>query len=112
MLNSRVKQLLSERQAPLTVRIFKPAKTTMQAGKRQSSQWILEFEKQGQDYIEPVMSWLGSKDMGFQIRIKFDTKEQAIAFAKEREWHYHLISPQTRKFHAKSYTNNFMRTNR
>jgi len=84
----------------------------MQAGKKQSLQWVLEFEKETDEYIEPVMQWLGSSDTSSQVRLTFDSKEQAIAFARERGWPYQLIRSQERTFHTKNYSNNFVQTNR
>lgn len=81
----------------------------MQAGEAKTLKWILEFEKEADEYVEPVMHWLGSEDTGSQVRLRFDTKEQAVAFAKGMEWRYRVTLPQTRKFRAKSYANNFGR---
>ncbi len=96
----------------MKVRIYQPAKTSMQAGKARTTQWILECESETKLYVEPIMDWVGSKDTGTQVRLRFDSQEQAVAFAKERGWQYCLSLPHERKFHPKNYANNFARANR
>ena len=63
-------------------RIYKPAKTAMQSGKRNTKNWILEFDTYGNS-ISPLMGWNTSIDTMSEVKLQFSTKVQAINFAKK-----------------------------
>ena len=42
--------------------------------------WILQYEPESPKQIEPLMGWTASTDMKSQIKLKFDSKEEAIAY--------------------------------
>ena len=46
--------------------------------------WLLVFDEDKPREIEPLMGWTASGDTRQQVRLSFDTKEEAIAYA-ERE---------------------------
>ena len=62
-------------------RIFKPAKTAMQSGRAKTNDWVLEFEPRSARTPDPLMGWSSSADMKAQIRLTFETKDQAMAYA-------------------------------
>jgi len=64
---------------PMVARIYKPAKTAMQSGKANTKAWVLDFEPEQPPEVEPLMGWTSSGDMRQQIRLRFDTKEEAVA---------------------------------
>jgi len=86
--------------------IYRPTKSTMQSGFKNSKIWVLKFEDKNK-YIEPFMGWTGSNCMDQEIRIDFETKEEAIEFAKTKSLDYEVIEPQARKIQPKSYIDNF-----
>lgn len=86
--------------------IYRPTKSAMQSGFKKTKYWVLKSEDKDK-YIEPFMGWTGSNNMDQEICIKFETKEEAIAFAKANSWDYEVIEPQARKIEPKSYLDNF-----
>ena len=66
----------------MVARIFKTSKTAMQSGTGNADQWFLEFDQKDHKPIDQVMSWVGSSDTSSQIKLKFETKEEAIQYAK------------------------------
>ena len=77
----------------MTARIFKPAKNAMQSGTAKTREWQLDYEPEQPRAIEPLMGWTSSGDMKQQLTLRFDTKEDAVAYC-EREGHaYHVIEP-------------------
>jgi hypothetical protein len=88
-------------------RIYKPNRSTMQAGRAKSAEWILEFEPNGTKYIEPLMGWVGTRFTKRQVQLHFKTQEEAISFADKNKILYVLLP--THQFHqrAKSYSQNF-----
>ena len=87
-------------------KIYKPTKTAMQSGTRNTKNWILEYEFLNTG-ISPLMGWETTKDTLSEIKLEFFTKDQAIDFAKKNNISYYVINPQKRKFIKKSYTDNF-----
>ena len=89
-------------------KIYKPAQTTMQSGKGNSKNWLLEFDTLNNG-INPFMGWETSKDTMSEVKLEFLTREQAISYAKKNNIDYYLIEPQKRKIIKKSYTDNFLK---
>ena len=87
-------------------KIYKPTKTAMQSGTRNTKNWILEYEslKTG---ISPLMGWETTKDTLSEIKLEFFTKDQAIDYAKKNNISYYVINPQDHKLVKKSYSDNF-----
>jgi hypothetical protein len=91
----------------MTARIFKPAKTAMQSGFAQTKGWLLEYEPDAPRAVEPLMGWTSSGDMKSQIRLSFDTREEAIAYAERNGIPYSVMEPSPRKHIRKAYADNF-----
>ena len=89
-------------------KIYKPTKTAMQSGNRNTKNWLLEFDTLNTG-IDPLMGWESSKDMMSEVKLEFSTKEQAINFAKKNNINYYIIEPQKRKIIKKSYADNFLK---
>ena len=66
----------------MLARIYRPAKTAMQSGKAKSRDWRLEFEPASARTLDPLMGWTSSTDMNGQVRLSFETKEEAVAYAE------------------------------
>jgi hypothetical protein len=91
----------------MVARIFRPARTAMQSGEARTKEWILEFDPAEPRSIDPLMGWTSSGDMRNQIRLEFDTKEEAIAYATREGLAYTVADPKPRKPIRKSYADNF-----
>ena len=91
----------------MVARIFKPAKNAMQSGRAASKDWVLEFEPETPNVIEPLMGWTSSYDTKRQIRMRFDTKEEAIAYATRHGIPFLLEQPHASAVRPKSYAENF-----
>ena len=87
-------------------KIYKPSKTAMQSGIKNTKKWIIEFytDKPG---INPLMGWESSTDTQSEIKLEFSTKELAINFAKNNNIDIELIESKLRKRIKKSYADNF-----
>ena len=78
----------------------------MQSGRRNSKDWLLEFDTKNTG-INPLMGWESSRDTMSEVKLKFSTKEQAISYAKKNNISYYVINPQDSKLVKKSYSDNF-----
>ncbi len=89
------------------VRIYRPAKTAMQSGRANTQLWILEFEPSDAKKNDPLMGWSGSRDTRNQVKLRFESKQQAIAHAQRNGWIVRLDEPKERRVKPKSYADNF-----
>jgi hypothetical protein len=92
----------------MSVKIYVPAKNAMQSGKGNIKKWHLEFEKDDTRYIEPIMGWTGNLDTTNQIKLRFDTKEEAIDYAERNGLSYDVIEPNKPKLKIQSYSETLM----
>ena len=91
----------------MVARIYRPAKTAMQSGTAKAKDWVLDYEPEQPREIEPLMGWTSSGDMRQQVRLRFDTKEEAIAYC-ERHGIAYQVSESTRGARrGLSYSDNF-----
>jgi ETC complex I subunit conserved region. len=88
-------------------RIYCPAKTAMQSGKAKSRDWHLEFEPASARTIDPLMGWTSSTDMNGQVRLTFESQEEAIAYAERHGIAFRLHEPNTAPLIIKAYADNF-----
>jgi hypothetical protein len=91
----------------MEARIYQPTKTAMQSGQGNTKQWVLEFEPEEKKLTEPLMGWIGSGDMRGQLRLRFPTKDDAVAYAVRRGIPYTVVEPKHRRIKPKSYADNF-----
>ena len=96
----------------MTARIYKPSKTAMQSGQAATKDWLLEFEPEEPRTIEPLMGWTSSGDMKQQVKLTFDTKEEAIAYCEQHGIAYQVFEPEPAKRRIMSYSDNFAFTRR
>ena len=104
----RFKSLHPDHKLMKKAKIYKPTKTAMQSGRRNSKNWLLEFETLDKN-ISPLMGWESSRDTMSEIKLTFSTKEKAINYAKKNNIKYNLIEPEERKIIKKSYADNFLK---
>ncbi|MEH3145770.1 MAG: ETC complex I subunit [Methylobacterium frigidaeris] len=90
-----------------SARIFKPAKDPTQSGLARTKQWMLEFDQTSPRETEPLMGWTSSSDMLQQVRLEFDTKEEAVAYATRAGIAYRVEEPQQLLRKGLSYSDNF-----
>ncbi|MEQ8441813.1 MAG: ETC complex I subunit [Alphaproteobacteria bacterium] len=91
----------------MEVRIYKPTKTAMQSGRGQTKEWTLEFEPTDASRPDALMGWVGSADTRKQVRLLFDTQEEAVAYAKKHGYSYTVEKPRERRIRPKAYADNF-----
>ena len=91
----------------MTARIYKPAQTAMQSGPGRTKEWMLEYEPEAPREIDPLMGWTSSRDMRSQLKLRFATKEEAIAYAERSGIPYRVAEPTPRGAVRKSYSENF-----
>ena len=91
----------------MLARIYKPARNAMQSGKAKTRDWILEFEPASARTPDPLMGWTSSTDMDGQVRLTFDTREEAVAYAQRHGIAFQLFEPKEPRRIIKAYADNF-----
>ena len=91
----------------MSARIYSPAKTAMQSGKAKTGRWLLEFDPEIPRKIDPLMGYTTSADMKSQIRLVFDTREEAVAYANKHGIPFRVQEPKEAKRRQISYSDNF-----
>ena len=90
-----------------SAKIYSPAKNVMQSGKGGQGRWVLEYEASQPKTPDPIMGWSGSGDTLTQVKLKFDSLEEAEEFAKSKGIAYRVMQPHQARLHIKAYADNF-----
>jgi hypothetical protein len=91
----------------MRARIYQPPKNAMQSGRAATHSWVLEFEPSSPLRPDPLMGWIGSGDTQTQVRLHFETRDEAVAYAGRHDITYDLELPQERRVRPKAYADNF-----
>ena len=84
----------------------------MQSGRGKTREWVALFEPTDRQDPDPIIGWTGSADTATQVRLTFDTKDEAIAFARKHGYTYTVREAKERRIKPKAYADNFAWTRR
>ncbi|MGH7023349.1 MAG: ETC complex I subunit [Caulobacteraceae bacterium] len=91
----------------MLARIYRPAKTAMQSGRANTLLWELAFEPAAARITDPLMGWTESTDMNGQVRLRFATREEAVAYAQRHGIAFE-VTPDAKTIKIiKAYADNF-----
>ncbi len=88
-------------------RIYQPVKNAMQSGTANTRDWLLEFEPEKGKTIDNVMGWTGSSDMRSQVKLRFDSQEEAESYAERNGIAFEVKPVHKKKRTIQAYANNF-----
>lgn len=93
----------------MRARIYQPSKTAMQSGTAKTHLWVLEFTPASEREIDPLMGWTSSSDTQSQVRLRFESRAAAEAYAAERGLEFDVAEPKVRKavIRQRGYGENF-----
>ncbi len=91
----------------MSARIYSPAKTATQSGKGKTGEWLLEHDAVAARSVEPLMGYTSSSDMLSQVKLKFESKEDAVAYATKHGIAFSVEEPHEPKRRRVSYSDNF-----
>jgi hypothetical protein len=95
------------RELNMRARIYQPTKSAMQSGRALTKRWLLEYEPETPQRIDPLMGWTSSSDMRQEVQLEFDSREEAITYAEKNGIPYQVFEPHLLKPRPKSYADNF-----
>ena len=67
----------------MSIKIYKPSKSSMQSGQMNTKKWLAEYISDSEQIKDTLMGWNSSLDTNSQIKVFFNTKEQAIEWSKK-----------------------------
>ncbi len=79
----------------------------MQSGKAGTRHWVLEFAPADQRQIDPLMGWTSSADTRGQLRLQFETRDEAVSYAEKQGLAYVVEESKTARPQPKAYADNF-----
>ncbi len=91
----------------MTARIYKPSKTAMQSGQANTKAWVLDYAPEEPCQVEPLMGWTSSGDMRQQVRLRFASKEEAVAYCERHGIAYQVFDSKPAARRTISYSDNF-----
>ena len=90
-----------------TARIIEEQRRTTQSGRARDGRWTLEFEREQAQRADPLTGWSGSGDTRTQVRLSFDTKEEALAYATRKGFDIHIVPAAPVSLKLQAYADNF-----
>ena len=90
-----------------TARIYSPARSATTSGAAKTKHWVLEYERESPRTVEPLMGYTSSRDMLSQVKLTFDTQEEAVDYATREGIAYRVETPKRPRKHRRSYADNF-----
>jgi hypothetical protein len=91
----------------MTARIYKPSKTAMQSGFANTKAWVVDFDLAEPRQVEPLMGWTSSGDTRQQLRLRFATQAEAIAYCERNGIAYQFFEAKPLSRRTISYSDNF-----
>ena len=93
----------------MRARIYQPARTAMSSGTAKTKHWVLEYAPASAREVDPLMGWTSSDDTQAQVRLTFDTKEEAVEYARDHGIDATVQDPKKRKMNIRpgGYGENF-----
>ncbi len=91
----------------MMARIYRPARNAMQSGQAKSKDWLLEFESETARTVDPLMGWISNADTNSQLRMWFETREEAIEFARRQGIPFQVTEAREPRRVIKAYADNF-----
>lgn len=91
----------------MKVTIYSLSKNVMQSARGKVGNWVLEYEQTTARNPDALMGWASSGDTLNQVRLNFDSREDAISYAEENNWQYVVMKEHIRKVKPRNYGDNF-----
>lgn len=81
----------------------------MQSGSAKTQHWVLEFAPASAREVDPLMGWTSSDDMQSQVRLRFDSRAAAEAYAAAQGIDCDVTEPKPRQqtIRPRGYGENF-----
>ncbi|MBL4854966.1 MAG: ETC complex I subunit [Robiginitomaculum sp.] len=87
--------------------IRRPAPDALQSGGYGYEKWVLEFPRDYKIAVDPLTGNTGTADMMQEVKLSFESKEDAVAYAKTNGIAFQLLERKQQTPKGRSYGENF-----
>jgi ETC complex I subunit conserved region len=91
----------------MLARIFRPSRSATQSGRANTRTWDLEFAPSAARVPDPLMGWTETTDTTGQVRLTFDTRAAAVAYAQRHGIDFEVLADSETTKIIKAYADNF-----
>jgi hypothetical protein len=91
----------------MPARIYQMPKNAMQSGKARTATWMLEFEPAEAKKPDPMTGWAGSGDTQEQVKLSFESADDARAYCDRNGISYNVIKTPPKTLKIQAYADNF-----
>ena len=91
----------------MTARLYQRPLSAMQSGKANGDEWVLEFVPADRQQHDPLTGWYGSSDTKRQVKLRFDTLEEAETYARQAGIDVTVEPPRVHRLKLQAYSDNF-----
>lgn len=88
-------------------RIYRPTQNAMQSGRANTGRWILDYSAESASRPDTLMGWTGEGSTRNQLQLRFDSLEEATAYAERQGLDYQVVKDQQRRQRTRTYAENF-----
>lgn len=88
-------------------KIFRSEASAMTSGRANEDKWCLEYVSTERSVIDPLTGNTRNSDTREQLKMRFDTLEDAVAYAKANNIPHRVIDRPKAKRIPRSYSENF-----
>ena len=92
----------------MKARIYREQDKITQKGTARLNCWYLVYSNSEKE-IDPLIGWTGSFRPNSQVKLKFDSKEEAIKYAQKNSISFESIFKRNNSTAPKSYSDNFIK---
>lgn len=79
----------------------------MQSGTAKTEHWLLVYEPEVPLSVEPLMGYTSSSDMRRQIKLSFESKDDAVAYAERNGIPFQVAVEHVSQPKIQTYSDNF-----
>ena len=91
----------------IKVKIFTSNMGVSTYGKAEKK-WFLSFiEEENTRHVDPLMGWTSVDSTDSEVKLRFNSKDLAIEYAKKKGYEYIIEEEVVKKIKKKSYAENF-----
>lgn len=91
----------------MLAKIYQPSPSAMTSGRGKTKHWVLEFIGGTSGGIDPLTGTNRSTNMHSQLDLKFNSLEDAVAYAKSKNIPHQVVQSNKVKRIPRSYADNF-----
>ena len=96
----------------MTIKIYKPSKTSMQSGFKKTKLWLAEYISEVEKVKDSLMGWNSSGNTEKQVKLSFANLDDAINWCNNNSFTYKVVEQSLKKIKPKSYASNFFNNRR